>query len=149
VPLRRPAADEVRRSGGLKRPVKPKRVEVPRPLGPSTARRVHATLRAALNAAVRADEVSRNAAASQRSPALTDAKVRPWEPEQLGEWLDSIADERLYALCHLGAFGGLRRELPQGQGCQAAGQAGRLPSADTGQATDARWSPQRGIQRRP
>lgn len=62
-----------------------------------------------MNAAVRADEVSRNVAAFAEVPRVNRRKVRPWEPEQLGEWLDSIADERLYAHYHLGAFGGLRR----------------------------------------
>jgi integrase len=82
---------------------------VPRPFGPATAERVHATLRAALNAAVRAEEVTRNVAVHAEKPRVERGKVKPWEPEQLGEWLDSIASQRLYALYHLGAFAGMRR----------------------------------------
>jgi integrase len=99
----------VRRARGHKRMAKPKRVPVPRPFGAATAQRVHATLRAALNAAVRTEEVSRNVAVFAETPRVMRMKVRPWEPEQLGAWLDAIADERLYALYHLGAFAGLRR----------------------------------------
>lgn len=36
-------------------------------------------------------------------------KVRPWTPEALGLFLDSVADHRLYPLFVLAAFTGLRR----------------------------------------
>lgn len=101
--------DEIRKARSLKRPVKPGLVVVPRAFGPGTAQRVHATLRAALNAAVRAELVTRNVAAQAEKPTYRRKRVRPWEPEQLGAWLDSISDERLYALYHLGAFAGMRR----------------------------------------
>ncbi|WP_165521984.1 tyrosine-type recombinase/integrase [Micromonospora zingiberis] len=102
-------ADEERKRAGRKRPVKPKRVRVPRRFGPATALRAHATLRAALNAAMRAEKLSRNVAALADRPRETRRKVKPWKPEQLGAWLDAIAGERLYPLYHLGAFAGLRR----------------------------------------
>jgi hypothetical protein len=57
---------------------------------------VQATLRAALNAAVRAEEIPRNVAIFADLPVGGRPKVRPWEPEQLGAWLDSITGERLY-----------------------------------------------------
>ena len=82
---------------------------MPRPISPTTAQRIHATLRAALNAAVKADELPRNVAVSAVVPRGTRPRVRPWTAEQLGEFLDAIADERLYALYHLAAFTGLRR----------------------------------------
>ncbi|MEU1586063.1 site-specific integrase [Micromonospora sp. NPDC005710] len=103
------AADEKRKRAGRKRRVKPKTVLVPRPFGPATALRVHATLRAALNAAMRAQEVPRNVAALAEKPIERRRRVKPWTPEQLGAWLDVIAGERLYPLYHLGAFAGLRR----------------------------------------
>ena len=93
------------------------RVAVPRPFGPATARRVHGTLRAALNAAVRAQEVPRNVASLADLPREIRRRVRPWTPEQLGGWLDSILAERLYPLYHLAAFSGLRR----GELCGSAG----------------------------
>lgn len=102
-------ADQERIAKGLKRPIKPKLVPVPRPFGNGTAQRVLATLRAALNAAVRAEEIARNVASQAEKPRYRRKKVRPWQPEQLGAWLDSILDERLYPLFHLGAFAGLRR----------------------------------------
>ena len=74
-------ADEERKRAGLKRPVKPKRVVVPRPFGPATARRVHATLRAALNAAMRAQEVPRNVAVLADQPVERRRRVKPWSPE--------------------------------------------------------------------
>lgn len=102
-------ADEKRKAAGRKRPVKPKKVIVPRPFSASTALRVHSTLRNALNAAVRAQELSRNVATLAELPRESRRRVRPWSPEQLGAWLDAIADERLYPLFHLAAFTGMRR----------------------------------------
>lgn len=101
--------DKARVAKGLKRPVKAKLVLVPRPLGAGTVQRIHATLRAALNAAVRAEEVDRNVAAQAEKPRYRRKKVKPWQPEQLGEWLDSITGLRMYPLFHLGAFAGMRR----------------------------------------
>jgi integrase len=69
---------------------------------------VHATFRSALTAAVKAGEVSRNAATLADLPRAARHKVRPWEPEQLGAFLDATADERLAPLFHLCAFASLR-----------------------------------------
>lgn len=102
-------ADEKRKAAGLKRPVKPKKVIVPRPFSASTALRVHSTLRSALNAAVRAQEIPRNVATLAELPRETRRRVKPWTPEQLGGWLDAIAGERLYPLFHLAAYTGMRR----------------------------------------
>jgi integrase len=101
--------DKERIAKGLKRPIKPKLMRVPRPFGNGTALRVLGTLRSALSAAVRAEEISRNVAAQAEKPRYRRKKVRPWEPEQLGAWLDSVAGDRLYPLFHLGAFAGMRR----------------------------------------
>jgi integrase len=51
----------------------------------------------------------RNVAELADKPTERRRKVRPWTPEQLGSWLDSIGDQRLYPLFHLSAFAGLRR----------------------------------------
>jgi len=103
------AQDEVRKARGLKREVKPSLYPMPRSFGPGTAKLVHPTLRAALSAAVRAEEVTRNVAAQAEKPRHRRKKVRPWQPEMLGVWLDSISEHRLYALFHLAAFAGMRR----------------------------------------
>jgi integrase len=82
---------------------------MPRNFGPNTARLVHATLRAALSATVRAEEVTRNVAAQAEKPRYRRKKVRQWQPEKLGIWLDSVAGHCLYAMFHLAAFAGMRR----------------------------------------
>lgn len=94
-----------------KRPIKPKRVPVPRPFGPATAQRVRATLRSSLAAAVKQGDVPRNVAALADVAKGTRPRVKVWEPGQLGEFLDAIAadNERLYPMLHLAAFAGLRR----------------------------------------
>nr|WP_173079134.1 site-specific integrase [Phytohabitans rumicis] len=106
-------ADEVNaeRQAAGKRPIKPRRVAVPRPFSPATAQRVRATLRSAINAALRSGEVSRNVAALAEVASASRPRVKVWEPEQLGEFLDAIAGdgERLYPMLHLAAFAGLRR----------------------------------------
>jgi integrase len=92
-------------------PQKAKRVPIPRPFSPATAQRVRATLRSALNAALRAGEVSRNVAALAEVPSAKRPRVKIWDPEQLATFLDAIAaeGERLYPMLHLAAFAGLRR----------------------------------------
>ncbi|GIH02871.1 hypothetical protein Rhe02_09380 [Rhizocola hellebori] len=42
-------------------------------------------------------------------PTVRRRKVKPWQPELLGQWLDSVSDHRLYPVFHLGAFAGVRR----------------------------------------
>ncbi|RPF40738.1 site-specific recombinase XerD [Streptomyces sp. Ag109_G2-6] len=103
--------------------------ETPRPVGPATLARIHATLRAALNAAKRQHRIVDNPAlfveidaAPRPKPVLwTEQRViewlatgrRPkvavWRPEQIGAFLDLVAADRLYAYYHLLVFRGLRR----------------------------------------
>ena len=77
--------------------------------GPASVRRVHATLRSALSSAQRQQLVAFNAAANLDLPAAARPKVRPWEPAELGRFLDSLRDDRLAALFELIAATGLRR----------------------------------------
>jgi len=65
--------------------------------GPSTVRRVHATLRSALSDAKRRRLVSYNAAVDVALPKTGRPKVRPWEPDELGRFLDHAAGDRLGA----------------------------------------------------
>lgn len=102
----------------------------PRPMTAATMRRVYATLRSALNAAVRQQKIDRNPAlmidlasgARPKAMVWTAERVsvwqrtvrRPsavmvWTPEQTGAFLDSAEDDPLYALYHLIALRGLRR----------------------------------------
>jgi integrase len=100
-----------------------------RPVTPATLRRIHATIRAALNVAVRGGLIAANpgrwmelpAAARPRPQVWTPAMVdrwqregwRPvvgvWTAEQTAAFLAYVRDHRLYALFHLVALRGLRR----------------------------------------
>jgi integrase len=79
------------------------------PVGPTTMRRIHATLRAALNAAVRQQRLTINPAVHVELLPPTRPRVRPWEPAELGTFLDFAAADRLGALYELIAMTGLRR----------------------------------------
>ena len=70
---------------------------------------MHATLRSALSSAQRQQLVAFNAAANLDLPAAARPKVRPWEPAELGRFLDSLGGDRLAALFELIAATGLRR----------------------------------------
>lgn len=100
-----------------------------RPIGPATMRRIHATLRSALNSAVKrrvmpfnpALHVELETAKRPKAVVWTAARVaawraggpRPavavWTPEQTGAFLDCTLPDRFYPLFHLIAFRGLRR----------------------------------------
>ncbi len=79
------------------------------PLGTTSIRRVHATLRSALNDAVHEGLLPTNPAASVRPPRVVRPKVNPWSPEELGRFLDSMAAHPLAAYFELVAMTGLRR----------------------------------------
>ncbi|MFF0445810.1 tyrosine-type recombinase/integrase [Streptomyces sp. NPDC004609] len=104
--------------------------------GPATRQHVKATLRAALNDAIGQQIITFNPAAhveidpARKPKALvwTDERVALWEqtgekpspvmvwtPAQTGAFLDSVAEDRLYAMWHLIAFRGLRRGEACGQ----------------------------------
>jgi integrase len=100
-----------------------------RPVSAATLHRIHATLRAALNAAVRAGLIAVNpgrwpelpAAARPRPLVWTPARVELWQREgwrpvvgvwtaaQTAQFLSYVRTHRLYALFHLVALRGLRR----------------------------------------
>ncbi|XVV34915.1 site-specific integrase [Streptomyces sp. CA-100214] len=98
--------------------------------GPATLQRIRATLRAALNAAIRKQLITFNPAEwvelspgkRPKAKLWTDRHVEHWErtgekpsavmvwtPAQLGTFLDEAETSRLYAFFHLIAFRGLRR----------------------------------------
>jgi integrase len=78
-------------------------------LSPSSVRRIHATLRSALNDAVRRRMIPYNPAALAELEPSRRPKVRPWEPEELGVFLDFAANHRLGVLFEVLAMTGLRR----------------------------------------
>ncbi|MEU1194961.1 tyrosine-type recombinase/integrase [Streptomyces sp. NPDC005813] len=104
--------------------------------GPATKQRIRATLRTALNAAIRRQLITFNPAAhvelasGKRPKAVlwTDQHVEHWRksgakpsavmvwtPPQIGAFLDEAESSRLYAFFHLIAFRGLRRGEGVGQ----------------------------------
>ncbi len=78
-------------------------------MSPATMHRVRATLRSALNAAVRQGRIAANPAAHVELASAERPKVSPWEADDLGRFLDSIAQDRLAAYYELTAMTGLRR----------------------------------------
>nr|WP_272923786.1 tyrosine-type recombinase/integrase [Streptomyces sp. SID3343] len=110
--------------------------EFRRTTGNTSLHRIKATLRAALNAAIAAQKITFNPAShveldpEEQPPALlwtpervaawrrtgvVPGRVMVWTPEQTQEFLDHVADHRLYALWHLVAHRGLRRGEACGQ----------------------------------
>lgn len=104
--------------------------------GPATKQRIRATLRTALNAAIRRQLITFNPASwveldsGKRPKAVlwadqhvehwrkTGEKPSPvmvWTPTQIGAFLDAAEDSRIYAFFHLIAFRGLRRGEGVGQ----------------------------------
>ncbi|MEY9948345.1 tyrosine recombinase XerC [Kitasatospora sp. GAS1066B] len=104
--------------------------------GPSTQQHIRATLRTALNAAIAQQYIDFNAAEHVEVTSAVKPKALVWTPEHVAHWkktgekpspvmvwtpaqtgtfLDSVANDRLYALWHLITFRGLRR----GEGCGA------------------------------
>ncbi len=75
----------------------------------ATVLRVHATLRSALTTAVKNGLIAQNPATLVELPQSARPKVRPWEPKDLGEFLDSLATHPLAALFETIAGAGLRR----------------------------------------
>ncbi len=80
-----------------------------RRVGPSTVRRVHATLRSALGDARREGLIETNPAADASLPKAERPKVRPWEAAELGAFLDHASTDRLGPMFELIALAGLRR----------------------------------------
>jgi integrase len=111
-------------------------VKYQRPVGASSMQRIRETLRAALNAAIREELLTFNAAkwvemvpADRPKPLLWTVErvenwrrtgkvpgpVMVWTPEQLGVFLDHAVHDRLYGLYHLVAHRGVRRGEACGQ----------------------------------
>jgi integrase len=75
----------------------------------ATVHRIHATLSSALQTAARKDLVAFNVARKASLPKTERPKVQPWEPAELGQFLDSVGSHRLGAMFELIAGTGLRR----------------------------------------
>jgi integrase len=80
-----------------------------RPLSPKTVRYVHTTLRRALRDAVADGLVVRNVAAQARPPRARRVEMHTWTAEQVGTFLASVREDRLYPAWLLLATLGMRR----------------------------------------
>lgn len=80
-----------------------------RPLSTSMVRNVHVTLRKALGDALKWGYVTRNAAAVADPPKTQSGEMDTWTPDELGTFLRSVENDRLYAAYLLPATTGMRR----------------------------------------
>jgi integrase len=80
-----------------------------RVVGPTSQRRIVATLSSALASAKRQRLVTFNAASDVQLPRAATGKVQPWSPEQLGRFLDEVSTDRLGAVFEVLASTGMRR----------------------------------------
>lgn len=80
-----------------------------RNMGPASIRRLHATVRSALGTAKRRRLITFNPAVDVELPSAPRPRVQPWEPAELGAFLDSIAADRFGPLFELIAATELRR----------------------------------------
>jgi len=76
---------------------------------PATVHHVHRTLRSALNSAVKRRLIAWNPAQHVELPEHRKAQPVIWGQTEVGRFLDTIADHRLYALFHVIAYTGMRR----------------------------------------
>jgi integrase len=80
-----------------------------RGLAPSSARRVHAVLHAALEEAVRGDLIPRNPATHANKPKVRQEETDPLDAEQAGRLLDAAKGDRYEAVYVLCIMAGLRQ----------------------------------------
>lgn len=75
----------------------------------ATIRRIHATLRSALNTAAKRRLIPWNPALHVELPSALHTSTTVWTGRQVGQFLDAHEGHRTYALWHLIALVGLRR----------------------------------------
>lgn len=80
-----------------------------KPLSPKSVRNTHVVLRKALADAERLGLVPRNAAAAAKPPTVTTAEQQTWDSDQLVQFFEFMAEDRLYAAYVLAATTGMRR----------------------------------------
>lgn len=78
-------------------------------LAPSSVRRVHAVLHAALEEAVRGDLIPRNPSAHANKPKVRQEEIEPFDAEQARTFLDAAKGNRYEALYVLCLMAGLRQ----------------------------------------
>jgi integrase len=107
IPLARLRPEDISRA--LDAVLRESRARGGKTMGPTTLRRVHAALRAALNTAVKQRKIAWNPAVHVELPTAERPQVTPWSPAELGAFLDATAAHRLGAVFETMAGTGLRR----------------------------------------
>lgn len=104
----RRAAENARKlESAVKTGSKTERTE--RTMGAASVQRLHATLRSALNTAVKRRLLPYNPAQHVELEASPRPQVSPWSAQELGQFLDTTATDRLGCMYEVMAFAGLRR----------------------------------------
>ena len=85
------------------------RIKRPGGLAPKTVRNVHVMLHRALSDAVRWDLIPRNVAEDASPPRVARKRPTIWTPEQLGQFVRHVEEDRFYALWLLVVTTGFRR----------------------------------------
>jgi len=85
------------------------RADPKRRMSVATLRRVHATLRSALGSAEKKRLIPYNPAAKAELPTARRPQVRPWEPAELGAFLDAVSGDPMGPVFDVMANSGLRR----------------------------------------
>ncbi len=80
-----------------------------KPLSAKTVRNIHVVLRKALSDAERLELITRNPAAVARPPAPQHVEQQTWSSEDLRDFFEQAADDRLLAIYVLLATTGMRR----------------------------------------
>ena len=101
--------DHGRRNLRRARSAAPDEIPINRGLSARTVGHVHGVIRAALNDAVRWQDLGRNPALQASPPKKQRAEMRTWTAEQARMFLDSVRSDRLYAAYALALTTGLRR----------------------------------------
>jgi len=86
-----------------------RQITADRGIGVATQRRIHGTLRAALNAATRKRLIPYNPALSVDLAPEQRAPVKPWQASELGTFLDAVSEHPFGPLFETIAYLGLRR----------------------------------------
>lgn len=82
--------------------------------GAVTVRRIVATLQSAFTTAVKDELIDVSPARLLELPEVDAKEIKPWEPEQVGHFLDVASEHRLGVLFEVAIFTGIRR----GELCQ-------------------------------
>lgn len=82
------------------------------PLSPASVRRIHASIHAALNYAVKTNLIAANPASKATPPTSKDARAKEmtaWSPQELRTFLDAVRDDRYAGLYEFALSTGMRR----------------------------------------